>query len=264
VQEVMDRRGPGGVTVSDPIWLSGFRINERKVKDYRAGRLFLVGDAAHVHSPAGGQGMNTGMQDAINLAWKLSLVARGVVPDGALLDSYSTERSIVGDKVLADARHLTALVVMRNPVAQTVRNIVGGLLFGLAPVRRTMAETLTEIAIGYPESPISGPRASGAAGPAPGERVRPMAGQTPVGGDSAPRFALCAAASEAVQRLCARHPDVLESSPRPPLAEHAVHLIRPDGYVACALTLGDERKIDAYLNGLRGKTSAGGCDDREA
>jgi hypothetical protein len=145
---------------------------------------------------------------------------------------------------------------MRSHVAQTVRNIVGGFLFGLAAVRRTMAETLTEIAIGYPESPINGPHAAGVAGPAPGERVRPMAGQTQVGGDSAPRFALCAAASEAVQQLCARHPGMLESTPRPPLAEHAVHLIRPDGYVACALAPGDEQKIDAYLNGLRGKTSA--------
>src|SRR6202012_498980 len=77
VQAVVDRRGPGGLHLSDPIWLAGFRINERKVADYRSGRVFLAGDAAHVHSPAGGQGMNTGMQDAINLAWKLALVCHG-------------------------------------------------------------------------------------------------------------------------------------------------------------------------------------------
>lgn len=74
VQSLLGQRGPAGVKASDPIWLSGFTINERKVKDYREGRVFLAGDAAHVHSPAGGQGMNTGMQDAINLAWKLALV----------------------------------------------------------------------------------------------------------------------------------------------------------------------------------------------
>ncbi len=68
-------RGPADVTAHDPVWLSGFRINERKVKDYRYGRVFLAGDAAHIHSPAGGQGMNTGMQDAFNLAWKLALVS---------------------------------------------------------------------------------------------------------------------------------------------------------------------------------------------
>ncbi len=82
--------------MSDPIWLSAFRINERKVKHYRAGRVFLAGDAAHVHSPAGGQGMHTGMQDAINLAWKLALVCRGA--SDTLLDSYSVERSAVGDR----------------------------------------------------------------------------------------------------------------------------------------------------------------------
>ena len=63
--------------MSDPIWLAAFRINERKVEDYRKGRVFLAGDAAHIHSPAGGQGMNTGMQDAFNLAWKLALVVAG-------------------------------------------------------------------------------------------------------------------------------------------------------------------------------------------
>ncbi len=74
---MVDERGPGGIKLHDPVWLAAFRINERKVSDYRRGRVFLAGDAAHVHSPAGGQGMNTGMQDAFNLAWKLALVLRG-------------------------------------------------------------------------------------------------------------------------------------------------------------------------------------------
>ena len=63
------------MTAENPIWLSAFKINERKVSDYRVGRVFVVGDAAHVHSPAGGQGMNTGMQDAFNLAWKLAPIS---------------------------------------------------------------------------------------------------------------------------------------------------------------------------------------------
>src|SRR6185437_12693770 len=77
IQAVLDRRGPPGLRAHDPFWLSRFRINERKVRDYRRGRVFLAGDAAHIHSPAGGQGMNTGMQDAFNLAWKLALVVKG-------------------------------------------------------------------------------------------------------------------------------------------------------------------------------------------
>jgi 2-polyprenyl-6-methoxyphenol hydroxylase-like FAD-dependent oxidoreductase len=102
VQATIERRGPGGLFASDPIWLSAFRINERKVTHYRSGRVFVAGDAAHVHSPAGGQGMNTGMQDAINLAWKLALACRQACPD-ALLDSYSIERSAVGEQVLKAA-----------------------------------------------------------------------------------------------------------------------------------------------------------------
>ena len=86
VQAILDKRFPGGVGATDPVWLSGFRINERKVKNYRAGRVFLAGDAAHVHSPAGAQGMNTGIQDACNLAWKLALVVRGIASGMA----YST------------------------------------------------------------------------------------------------------------------------------------------------------------------------------
>jgi hypothetical protein len=68
---------PGGLVLSEPIWLTNFRINQRKVADYRRGRFMLAGDAAHVHSPAGGQGMHTGMQDAFNLAWKLALIQPG-------------------------------------------------------------------------------------------------------------------------------------------------------------------------------------------
>jgi 2-polyprenyl-6-methoxyphenol hydroxylase-like FAD-dependent oxidoreductase len=124
VQAIIDRRGPSGLKAFDPIWLAGFRINGRKVADYRWGGVFLVGDAAHVHSPAGGQGMNTGMQDAFNLAWKLALVVRNSCNEH-LLDSYSCERSAVGDEVLKSAAMLTTVGTMKNLVAQTLRNLVG-------------------------------------------------------------------------------------------------------------------------------------------
>ena len=129
VQAVIDRRGPRGMEAFDPIWLAGFRINGRKVSDYRWGRVFLVGDAAHVHSPAGGQGMNTGMQDAFNLAWKLALVVRETCGEH-LLDSYSPERSKVGDEVLKAAGRLDDVGTMRNPVSQTIRNLVGHVMLG--------------------------------------------------------------------------------------------------------------------------------------
>ncbi len=247
VQAIVDRRGPGGLRLSDPIWLSGFRINERKVKEYRSGRVFVAGDAAHVHSPAGGQGMNTGMQDAINLAWKLALVRAGRGSE-ALLASYSLERGAVGEQVLKQAGMLTAVGVIHNHAAQTVRNFMGGLLFGLAPVRRAMAETLTEITIGYPHSPLNGPH--GAGGPAPGERVPPIAGQAPIGAGNEPRFALFAAPGPEVDRLLADHGELLEAEARAPLAAGGAWLVRPDGYVAASAKAGGEAELAEYMAGL--------------
>jgi 2-polyprenyl-6-methoxyphenol hydroxylase-like FAD-dependent oxidoreductase len=260
VQAMVDRRGPGGVTAVDPVWLAGFRINERKVGDYRSGRVFVAGDAAHVHSPAGGQGMNTGMQDAINLAWKLALVCRGTCQGtskpGKLLDSYSAERSAVGAEVLANAGRLTAVGLLKNHTAQLARNLVAGFLFGLGPVRRTMAETLTEVSLGYPHSPLNGPAPHGLGGPTPGERVAPVAGQVPVGAGSTPRFALFAAAGEAVSGLLRDHPTLLEPTVRPPFNDRGVWLVRPDGYAACADRQADVAGIAAFLRDLGGNARA--------
>ena len=92
IAAIVEQRGPKGVKLFDPIWLSGFKkINARKVASYRSGQGYLSGDAAHVHSPAGGEGMNTRMQDAFNLAWKLASAIHGTCGE-ALLDTYSPER----------------------------------------------------------------------------------------------------------------------------------------------------------------------------
>ena len=99
LQKVVDDATGGGLILRDPAWLSHFRLHHRQAAHYRAGRMFLAGDAAHIHSPVGAQGMNTGIQDAWNLAWKLALVARGTAVDG-LLDSYEAERWPVGRRLL--------------------------------------------------------------------------------------------------------------------------------------------------------------------
>jgi len=247
VQAIVDRRGPGGMVASDPIWLSAFRINERKVGDYRAGRVFVAGDAAHVHSPAGGQGMNTGMQDAFNLAWKLALVCRGT-GTLMLLDSFSVERSAVGAEVLKAAGRLTMVATMRNRTAQAVRNLCGRLLLGLAPVRRAMVDTMSEVSIGYNRSPLNGPGAHGLDVPAPGRRVVPIVGQTPVGSGDAPRFALFAASSSNASSLLKKYPDLVDPTIRPPLDPAAIVLVRPDGYVACTAKVDDVGIIADYLD----------------
>jgi 2-polyprenyl-6-methoxyphenol hydroxylase-like FAD-dependent oxidoreductase len=246
VQALVDDRGPGGIGVGDAVWLSAFRINERKVKDYRKGRVFLLGDAAHIHSPAGGQGMNTGMQDAFNLAWKLALVCRGTCPPDPLLDSYSAERSAIGDEVLQDAGRLTAVAVVHNPVAQVVRNATARLVLGLSPVRHGVADKLTEVTIGYPDSPLNGHDAH-FHGPAPGDRVPPRAGEAPVGAGDTPRFVLFADDPASVFEVADRFPRLVDPVIRPALAEGGVWLVRPDGYVAASARPEDHESLGDIL-----------------
>lgn len=155
VQTIVNERGPAGVHLSEPHWLAGFRIHERKVAEYRRGRVFLAGDAAHIHSPAGGQGMNTGMQDTWNLAWKLALVHKGRARP-SLLDSYTIERSAVGEMVLRNATRLTRVATLRNPIGQFFRNRIAGMLGRLSSFRRSFVRDLAEMSIHYPTSPLNG------------------------------------------------------------------------------------------------------------
>lgn len=249
VQAIIDQRGPSGLKAFDPIWLAGFRINGRKVASYRWGRVFVAGDAAHVHSPAGGQGMNTGMQDAINLAWKLALVVRNKCNE-RLLDSYSPERSAVGDEVLRNAGLLTTIATLRNPIAQTVRNLAGHVMLGLQFVQHQAVSHLTEISIGYPNSPLNGP--SLGTHPKAGERVAPVTGQVPIGSGDTPRFALFAEKTTSVLDLVKRFAGLIDSDVRPPLHNGGVWLVRPDGYVACSSS--DAGVIGEYLNRLKPST----------
>jgi 2-polyprenyl-6-methoxyphenol hydroxylase-like FAD-dependent oxidoreductase len=103
IQAVADALVPEKATISDLRWSSAFRISMRLAENYRKGRLFIAGDAAHIHPPTGGQGMNTGIQDAYNLAWKMALVVQGAAPE-SLLDSYEAERRPVGEDVVARTR----------------------------------------------------------------------------------------------------------------------------------------------------------------
>jgi len=248
VQAVLDRRGPGGIRVSAPIWLAGFRINERKITDYRAGRVFLAGDAAHIHSPAGGQGMNTGIQDACNLAWKLALVSRGFAACEPLLNSYSLERSAVGDQVLASAGRLTALAILKGGIKQSIRNHIASLVFGLAPIRNLAANALTEVSIGYPESPLSAQGTHVPGGPGAGERAPIRQDESPVGAGNTPLFALFAEPGEESSRLIARYPNLLERRPRKPFQQNGLWLVRPDGYIALVARLDGWELVSAYLS----------------
>jgi hypothetical protein len=116
-------------------------------------------------------------------------------------------------------------------------------MLGLVPVQHALAATMSEVTIGYPKSPLNGPALG--KGPKPGERVAPIAGQTPVGSGSAPQFALFAAESPAIVSLVKKFENLLDPEVRPPLAPEGIWLVRPDGYVACAAN--DPSVISDYL-----------------
>jgi 2-polyprenyl-6-methoxyphenol hydroxylase-like FAD-dependent oxidoreductase len=133
-------------------WLSRFHSDERQVPQYRVGRVLLAGDAAHVHSPAGGQGMNTGLQDAANLGWKLAAAVQGRAPDG-LLDSYQGERHPVGRLVLRTSGAIIRLAMIRSRAGRLARNTVGGAALRLPAIAHRAAGTISGIGIDYPRAP---------------------------------------------------------------------------------------------------------------
>ena len=135
----------------DPRWLSRFHSDERQVDAYRAGRVFLAGDAAHVHSPAGGQGMNTGLQDAANLSWKLAAELAGTSGSGAMLDTYHAERHPVGATVLRSSSALLRAAMLRSRAARGLRSAVGHAAQHLPPIRNRVAETVSGVGLHYAE-----------------------------------------------------------------------------------------------------------------
>ncbi|WP_026414079.1 FAD-dependent monooxygenase [Actinomadura oligospora] len=146
VQALLDARGPrkDPARVSDLVWSSRFRVHHRLAARYREGRVFLAGDAAHVHSPAGGQGMNTGIQDAVDLGHRLAAVLRdGASPD--TLDAYETVRRPIAEEVVSLTDRMTRVATVGNPALRNLRNTFLRTLDWLPPVHRAMAMRISEL-----------------------------------------------------------------------------------------------------------------------
>ncbi|WP_179472688.1 FAD-dependent monooxygenase [Mycolicibacterium vinylchloridicum] len=175
-QAMVDERVPFPATVVKEFWVTRYRVHSRTVPRYRDGRIFLVGDAAHVHSPAGAQGMNTGIQDAYNLGWKLAFVVRGLA-DESLVDSYNAERHPIGVQLLKTTDRMFSVFGGQNPLARLARGRVAPVLARRVLtrdwVRRRFIGVLAQLRLHYPDSPLSAEDGSGWRGaPAPGDRAR--------------------------------------------------------------------------------------------
>lgn len=213
-------------------WKSRFHCDERQVAQYRHGRVFLVGDAAHVHSPMGGQGMNTGIQDAANLAWKIDAALAGA--DDAVLDSYQHERHPIGKRVLLQSGLIARGVTLHPRIARGLRNLVAPRLLRIPRIRDVVAGSFAGTTLRYghraDESALVGTRATQI--PLIGDRLTLLQRE--------PGFVLvreCGRAAVGVTDL--HQAERADAGP-------AV-LVRPDGYIAWA---GDSASCSQWLDAL--------------
>lgn len=153
VKELAETLCPFNLTIHKPIWTSGFWIHENMIASYRHNHIFFAGDAAHIHSPAGGQGMNTGIQDAHNLAWKLSFVIQKRAKE-ALLDTYEIERRQVGIDIVRNTTFLTNIMTTKHYFIKMLRNYIISVLSSYNYFRKKLANMLTQLNIKYQKNLI--------------------------------------------------------------------------------------------------------------
>jgi 2-polyprenyl-6-methoxyphenol hydroxylase-like FAD-dependent oxidoreductase len=153
ITAVFNQRSSDKAQLSNPIWLTKFNLHHRQIQQYRRNRIFLAGDAAHIHSPIGGQGLNTGLQDIYNLVWKLALVEKGLAKE-TILDSYHAERYAVGASVLKKTDVMTRMILLKNPFLIFLRNMFMSFIMSFAAIRKKLATNIAGLDISYAGSPI--------------------------------------------------------------------------------------------------------------
>ncbi|WP_067456438.1 FAD-dependent monooxygenase [Actinomadura macra] len=246
------------LTIGEVRWLSRFGNATRLAETYRKGRVLLAGDAAHVHFPSGGPGLNTGVQDAVNLGWKLAAEINGWAPPG-LLDSYHDERHPVGERVCRNSRAQTALMHPLDQV-EPLRDLFAEIMrAGRAEAGRHLIETLNGLDVRYPLDP-----GAGQAHPLIGRRVPHVPLSTPEGPIPfartlhAARGVLLDMSGGGLDRDEVAgwrdRVDLVPAEPVPELAASVV-LVRPDGYAAWAGGTG-AADASADVGDLKGLRSA--------
>ena len=260
-----------GIDVSQVNWFSTYHVHHRVASHFRTGRAFLLGDAAHIHSPVGGQGMNTGIGDSANLGWKLAAAAASRI-DARVLDTYEPERIAFARQLVATIDRAFQLASSNGAIARFVRirvlpRVLPQLL-RLRVVRRFMFRTLSQTAIRYRESALSRGRAGSVHA---GDRL-PWVGLADGTERVADNYAALSSldwqvhvygqAPGGVEQACERRTVALHvfawraSMQRAGLARDAVYLVRPDGYVAFADATGDGAALLRYLDDWRITTRA--------
>jgi FAD binding domain-containing protein len=247
-------------------WFSTYKVHHRVAEHFRRGRAFLVGDAAHIHSPVGGQGMNTGIGDAVNLGWKLAAVLRGRAGE-ALLDTYEPERIAFAERLVATTDRVFTFATRDGFLARRVRldavPLVVPSLVSRAAVRRFLFRTVSQTFLHYRQSPLSEGKAGSVHG---GDRlpwVAPDGEHSP--DNHAPLSSLdwqlhvYGSASAELESACTKLGLPLHSFPWSSpskdagLEQNAAYLLRPDGHVALADPTAHPENLKRYFDsrGLR-------------
>jgi hypothetical protein len=241
-------------------WFSTYRVHHRVAEHFRTGRAFLLGDAAHIHSPVGGQGMNTGIGDAVNLAWKLAAVVGGRA-HASILDSYEEERIGFARQLVATTDQAFVGVTSSGWIARLVRlrivPLLVPLLFASRATRRMMFLRVSQTAIDYEGSSLSEGWTKTVQG---GDRL-PWVEHAKGGEDNFVPLAsldwqvhVYGEASKEMQAMCAERSLPLYVFPwrtemrRTGLWRNAAYLVRPDGYVGMADAVGNPAAVTAYLD----------------
>lgn len=236
-------------------WFSTYRAHHRVTEKFRSGRAFVLGDAAHIHSPAGGQGMNTGIGDAINLAWKLAEVLRGVAPE-ELLDTYEAERIAFARKLVKTTDQVFTLATAEGKWAEIVRTRILPLVIPTAAkveaLREWLFRTVSQLMINYRDSELSLGKAGDVHG---GDRLPWVADANNFGPLAEPVWQahVYGAANADLIAWCRAHDLPLhefawrEEHSRVGLSRNAVYLIRPDSYVGLAETSGSPDALEIYF-----------------
>jgi 2-polyprenyl-6-methoxyphenol hydroxylase-like FAD-dependent oxidoreductase len=240
-------------------WFSTYHVHHRVADHFRRGNVFLLGDAAHIHSPAGGQGMNTGIGDAVNLAWKLAAVLKKRAPP-ELLDSYEPERIGFARRLVQTTDRVFTLASAEGKLAERIRTqvvprIAPGLT-GIEAVRKFMFRSVSQMIVNYRHGPLS----QGAAGDVWGGDRLPWV-KLPGGGDNFTplktldwQVHVYGEANRELAKLCQSRALDLHQIPWSPdmrkqgVKQDALYLVRPDGYVALAEPKGDAERLEAYLD----------------
>jgi len=240
-------------------WFSTYRVHHRVALRFRDRRAFLLGDAAHIHSPVGGQGMNTGIGDAVNLAWKLAAVLKG----GAradLLDTYEPERIAFARRLVSTTDRGFTLVTARGRIARVIRTrivpLLMPMLFRIPAFRRLLFTTVSQTTVRYPDSALS----AGAAGKVRGGDRLPWVDLGRGRDNFAPLTSIAwqvhcyGAPNPALADACVRlnlplHTFTWQPSMRRVgLEKDSLYLVRPDGYVALADSAADAQRLSEYLD----------------